>query len=75
MAKQKTTNIKNGKFIVKNFFHKCKQPPMLSSKELCGNKGVFEYFIEYISSVSIISLYIKLPQMYAFVKYFDIFSS
>ena len=52
-----------------------KQPPMLSSKELCGNKGVFEYFIEYISSVSIISLYIKLPQMYAFVKYFDIFSS
>ena len=48
---------------------------MSSSKELCGNKGVFEYFIEYISSVSIISLYIKLPQMYAFVKYFDIFSS
>ena len=48
---------------------------MLSSKELCGNKGVFEYFIEYISSVSIISLYIKLPQMNAFVKYFDIFSS
>ena len=48
---------------------------MLSSKELCGNKGVFEYFIEYISRVSIISLYIKLTQMYAFVKYFDIFSS
>ena len=48
---------------------------MLSSKELCGNKGVFEYFTEYISSVSIISLYIKLTQMYAFVKYFDIFSS
>ena len=48
---------------------------MLSSKERDGKKGVFKYFIEYISSVSIIPLYIKLSQMNAFVKYFDIFSS
>ena len=65
--------------IIKNLFHKCKSPIsidkvdikkiVLSSKESYGNKGVFKYFIGYISNAGIVPLYIKLPQMNA--KYFD----
>ena len=44
---------------------------MLSSKETFGNKGAFQYFIGYISNVGIIPVYIKLPQIHEFVKYFD----
>ena len=45
---------------------------MLSSKESYGNKDAYKYFIWYVGNVGIILLYIKLPQIYAFVKYFDI---
>ena len=44
---------------------------MLSSKELNDNKGAFKYCLGYISNVGIVPLYIKLPQMNEFVKYFD----
>ena len=44
---------------------------MLSSKELYGNKGAFKYVIGYISNIDITPLYIKLPEINAFVKYFD----
>ena len=44
---------------------------MLSSKESYDNKGGFKCFIGYRSNVGSIQLYIKLPQMNAFVKYFD----
>ena len=44
---------------------------MLSSKESNDNKGGFKYFIGHISNFGIIPLYIKIPQMNAFVKNFD----
>ena len=44
---------------------------MLSSKESYDNKGGLKYFIGYISNFGIIPLYIKIPQMNAFVKNFD----
>ena len=44
---------------------------MLSKKDLHGNKIAFKYFIEYVSNSGIIPLYIILPQMNAYVKYFD----
>ena len=68
--------------IIKNLFTKCKTPVsidkvdfkkiVLSSKESYGNKDAYKYFIWYVGNVGIILLYIKLPQIYAFVKYFDI---
>ena len=68
--------------IIKNLFPKCKTPVsidkvdfkkiVLSSKESYGNKDAYKYFIWYVGNVGIILLYIKLPQIYAFVKYFDI---
>ena len=67
--------------VIKNSFHKFKRPVsidkvdikkiVLSSKESYGNKGAFKYFMGYIINVVIIPLYIKLPQMNAFAKYFD----
>ena len=69
------------KCIVKNLFPKYKRSInieevdikkiVLSSKELYGNKGEFKSFIVYISNAAIVPLYIRLPQMNAFVKYFD----
>ena len=44
---------------------------MLSSKEWYGNKDAFKDFIVYISNIGIIPLFIRLPQINAFVKYFD----
>ena len=44
---------------------------MLSKKDSYGNKEVFKYFIVYISNTGIIPLYIILPKMNVYVKYFD----
>ena len=44
---------------------------MLSKKDLHGNKRAFKYLIEYVSNSGIIPSYIILPQMNAYVKYFD----
>ena len=44
---------------------------MLPSKESYDNKDAFKDFIVYISNIGIVPLLIRLPQMNAFVKYFD----
>ena len=46
---------------------------VLSNKKSYGNKGAFKYFIGYIHQGNAfpVPLYIKLPQINAFVKYFD----
>ena len=44
---------------------------VISSKHSYGNKESFKYLTGYISNAGIILLYIKLPQMNTFVKYFD----
>ena len=43
----------------------------MSDKNKYDNKGSFEYFIGYKIDIGIILLYIKLPQSYGYVKYFD----
>ena len=43
---------------------------VISSKNSYGKKGIFKYFIEYITNY-IKSLYIKLHKMNGYVKYFD----
>ena len=43
---------------------------VLYKKDSYGNKGAFKYFIGYKSNVGIIPLYIKLPKMNAYAKYF-----
>ena len=68
-------------YVNKNIFHRCKEPItinkvdirkiMLSKKDSYGNRGAFKYFIGYISNSGIVPLYIILPQMNAYVKYFD----
>ena len=67
--------------IVKNMFDRCVEPVntnkldikkiMLSKKDSYVNKGAFKHFIGYISNSGNIPLYIILPQMNAYVKYFD----
>ena len=67
--------------INKNTFHKCKKSTnidnvnirriVMSNKVLYGKKGVFKYFIAYKKDISIVPLYIKLPQMNGCIKYFD----
>ena len=44
---------------------------VLSKKDSYRNKDAFKYFIRYISNTGIIPLYIILPQMNAYTKYFD----
>ena len=39
-------------------------------KDSYGNKGAFKHFIGYKSNAGIIPLYIKLPKMNAYAKYF-----
>ena len=67
--------------IVKNIFHKCKEPMsinkvdikniVLSKKYSYDNKGAFKYFIGYDDhKIGITALYIILPQMNAYTKYF-----
>ena len=68
------------KCFINNLFHKYKKPIsidkvdtkkiVLSSTESYGNKDPFKFFIGYISNVSIVPLYIKIPQMNACAKYF-----
>ena len=68
-------------YINKNIFHRCKEPItinkvdtkkiMLSEKDSHGNKGAFKHFIGYITNCGFIPLYIILPQMNAYVTYFD----
>ena len=43
---------------------------MLSKKVSYGNKGAFKYFIGYRGNAGIIPLFIILPQMNAYAKYF-----
>ena len=43
---------------------------VLYRKDSYGNKGAFKYFIGYKSNAGIIPLYIKLPKMNAYAKYF-----
>ena len=43
---------------------------VISSKNSYGKKGIFKYFIEYITNY-IKPLYIKLHKMNGYVKYFD----
>ena len=43
---------------------------VLYRKDSHGNKGAFKYFIGYKSNAGIIPLYIKLPKMNAYAKYF-----
>ena len=47
---------------------------VLSSKHSYGNKGSFKYFIGYINIGNLfpVPLYINLPQMNGYTKYFDI---
>ena len=76
---EKKVLVFGGKCIIKNSFHKYKQPTsineadiiVLSSKESYNNKGALKYFIGYISNVGIIPLYITVLEMNPFVKYFD----
>ena len=70
-------------YISKNAFHKNGKPIsidkveikriVLSSKHSYGNKGPFKYFIGYINETNIfpVPLYMKLPQMNVYVKYFN----
>ena len=46
---------------------------VLSKKDLYGNKSLFKYIIRYtyIGNVFIIPLFIRLPQVNGYVKYFD----
>ena len=39
--------------------------------KLTGKIGLFKYFIGYIGNFGIIALYIMLPKMNPFAKYFD----
>ena len=66
--------------INKNAFHKRKQSIhtdkdikriVVSDKILYGKKSAFEYFSGYKSEFGIVPLYIKLPQVNGYVKYFD----
>ena len=69
------------KGIIKNSFHKSKQRINIDkvgikrivfpSKESYGKRGVFKYFIGYISNVGFLALYMMLPLMNSYVKYFD----
>ena len=69
------------KGIIKNSFHKSKQRIntdkvgikriVFLSKESYGKRGVFKYFIGYISNVGFLALYMMLPLMNSYVKLFN----
>ena len=44
---------------------------LVSKKESCGTKNSSKYIIVYNDGDDIIRLYIKLPQMIGYAKYFD----
>ena len=57
---------------IKNSFNKWKNQSVLIKQILKNEyKGEFKYFIGYISNVGVIPLYIRFPQMNAFVKYWN----
>ena len=81
MKMEKKVLIFGEKGVIKNSFHKSKQRInidkvgikriVFSSKESYGKRGVFKYFIGYISIVGFLALYMMLPLMNSYVKYFD----
>ena len=58
------------KALLRNYFIKVNNQLILITK-LTGKIGSFKYFIGYISNYGIIPLYIMLPKMHPFAKYFD----